>query len=138
VISYTSSLNEEGGMETPVKKTWKSTLAGVLSIVAGVLSSIGFLAMIVAVAAVGSSEVVLDALRDAGFSGGVSLLQTILIIVAIFSAITATLALIGGIFALQRKRWGWALAGSIAAILCSWPLGIAATVFTAISKDEFK
>jgi hypothetical protein len=138
VISYTSSLNEEGDMETPVKNTWKSTLAGVLSIVAGVLSSIGFLAMIVAVAVIGSSEVVLDAFRDAGISGDISLVQTILIIVAIFSAITATLALIGGIFALQRKRWGWALAGSIAAILCSSPLGIAATVFTAISKDEFK
>ncbi len=125
-------------METPVKKTWKSTVAGVLTIVAGVLSSISCLAMIVAVAVVGNSEVFLDALRDAGFSGDIGLLQTIFIIVAIFSAITAILALIGGIFALQRKRWGWALAGSIAAILCSWPLGIAATVFTAISKDEFK
>ena len=126
-------------METPVKKTWKSTLAGVLTIVAGVLSSIGCLAMIVTVAVVGNSEVFLDSLEDAGFSGDIGLLQTILIIVAIFSAITAILALIGGIFALQRKRWGWALAGSIAAILGSWwPLGVAATVFTAISKDEFK
>jgi hypothetical protein len=64
-------------METPVKKTWKSTVAGVLTIVAGVLSSISCLAMIVAVAIVGNSEVFLDALRDAGFSGDIGLLQTI-------------------------------------------------------------
>jgi hypothetical protein len=126
-------------METPVKKTWKSTVAGVLTIVGGVLSLICFLGMIVAAVLVGSSETVLDYFRDAGVSGDISLVQTILIIIAIFFAITAALALIGGIFAVQRKRWGWALAGSIAAILGSWwPLGIAATVFTAMAKDEFK
>jgi hypothetical protein len=126
-------------METSVKKTWKSTTGGVLTIVGGVLSLICFLGMIVAAVLVGSSETVLDYFRDAGVSGDISLVQTILIIIAIFFAITAALALIGGIFALQRKRWGWALAGSIAAILGSWwPLGIAATVFTAMAKDEFK
>jgi hypothetical protein len=96
--------------------------------------------MIVVASVVDSSETVLDYIRDAGIStGDIGLVQTILIIVAIFFAITAALSLIGGIFALQRKRWGWALAGSIAAILGSWwPLGIAATVFTAMAKDEFK
>jgi hypothetical protein len=128
------------GMETPVKKTWKSTTGGVLTVVGGVLSLITCLAMIVVASVVDSSETVLDYIRDAGIStGDIGLVQTILIIVAIFFAITAALALIGGIFALQRKRWGWALAGSIAAILGSWwPLGIAATVFTAMAKDEFK
>jgi hypothetical protein len=127
-------------METPVKKTWKSTTGGVLTVVSGVFSLICCLGLIVFAALVGSNETVLDYARDAGLSGlDVTLIQTIMIIAAIYFAITATLALIGGIFALQRKRWGWALAGSIAAILGSWwPLGIAATVFTAISKDEFK
>jgi uncharacterized membrane protein YedE/YeeE len=127
-------------MQTPVKSTWKSTTGGVLTVVAGVLSLICCLGMIVVAALVGSSEAVLDYARDAGLSGvDVTLIQTIMIIAAIYFAITAALALIGGIFALQRKRWGWALAGSIAAIPGSWwPLGVAATVFTAISKDEFK
>jgi hypothetical protein len=47
------------------------------------------------------------------------------------------LILLGGIFALQRKRWGWVLAGSIAAIVVSSVLGITATVLIAVSKDEF-
>ncbi len=126
-------------MQSPVKSTWKSTTGGVLTVVAGVFSLICFFGMIVFAVLVDRSETVLDYVRDAGFSGEVSLLQTFLIIAAIFFAITGILALIGGISALQRKRWGWALAGSIAAIPGSWwPLGVAATVFTAISRNEFK
>lgn len=48
------------------------------------------------------------------------------------------LALVGGIFSLQRKRWGLALAGSIVAILPFSLLGIAATILVVISKDEFE
>jgi uncharacterized BrkB/YihY/UPF0761 family membrane protein len=131
-------------MQTPVKSTWKSTTGGVLTVVAGVFSLICCLGLIVAVVLVGSSETVseavLDYVRDADVSWlDVPLIQTFMIIGAIFFAITATLALIGGISALRRKRWGWALAGSIAAIPGSWwPLGVAAIVFTAISRDEFK
>jgi len=46
---------------------------------------------------------------------------------------------VGGIYALQRKIWGLALAGSIAAFFSpSWVLGVAAIVFTALSKNEFE
>ena len=48
------------------------------------------------------------------------------------------LAIIGGIFTLQRKRWGIALAGSIVAILPFSLLGIAATILVVLSKDEFE
>jgi len=48
------------------------------------------------------------------------------------------LPLIGGIYAVQRRKWGLALAGSIAAIFGSTPLGIAAAIFTALAKDEFE
>ena len=50
----------------------------------------------------------------------------------------AFLALTGGIFALQRKRWSLALAGSIVAILPFSLLGIAATILVVVSKDEFE
>jgi hypothetical protein len=50
----------------------------------------------------------------------------------------AFLALTGGIFALQRKRWNLALAGSIVAILPFSLLGIAATILVILSKDEFE
>jgi len=57
---------------------------------------------------------------------------------AIPTLIIAILALVGGIFAVLRKQWGWTLAGSIAAILVFLPLGIASTVLAAQSKNEFE
>jgi hypothetical protein len=53
-------------------------------------------------------------------------------------AVVGILAIVGGIYALQRKIWGLALAGSIAAFFPSWILGIAAIVFIALSKNEFE
>jgi hypothetical protein len=60
-----------------------------------------------------------------------------LIVLVILSLVEATFPIIGGIFALQRRRWGWALAGSIVAILGTLPLGVASTIFVAMSRDEF-
>ena len=48
------------------------------------------------------------------------------------------LVLVGGIFSLQRKRWGLALAGAIAAILPFSLLGMAAIVLIILSKNEFE
>jgi ascorbate-specific PTS system EIIC-type component UlaA len=53
------------------------------------------------------------------------------------AVIIAVLAVIGGIFALLRKRWRWSLAGSIAAALSLIILGIPAVVLIALSRDEF-
>jgi hypothetical protein len=53
-------------------------------------------------------------------------------------AIVGILAIVGGIYALRKKIWGLALAGSIAAFFPCWILGIAAIVLTALSKKEFE
>jgi len=53
-------------------------------------------------------------------------------------AIVGTLAIVGGIFALRRKIWGLALAGSIAAFFPCWILGLPAIVFVALAKKEFE
>jgi hypothetical protein len=55
----------------------------------------------------------------------------------IFTLLLAVLAIIGGIYALQRRHWGLALAGSIASILVFFPTGIAAVIFVALSRNEF-
>ena len=46
-------------------------------------------------------------------------------------------AIVGGIYATQRRQWGWALAGSICAAIISNVVGIAAIVLIAVSKGEF-
>ena len=52
--------------------------------------------------------------------------------------VLGVVALLGGISALQRKRWGLALAGGICVLLpMQTLLGILAIVFVALSRDEF-
>jgi len=60
-------------------------------------------------------------------------------------SLLAVVAIVGGIFALRKRRWGLALAGSICAIFAGVPLylaglglGIPAVVFTALGKEHFK
>jgi len=109
-----------------MEKTWKPITAGILDIISGVLGLIGAIGIFIAIGVVGSQPDVPEFVP--GILWGLSFPTIIL----------AVLALIGGIFAVQRKKWGWALAGSIAAILASTILGILATIFVAMSKDEFE
>ena len=53
------------------------------------------------------------------------------------SLIIALLALVGGIFALLRKKWTWSLICAIAATLLFILVGIPAIILIALSRDEF-
>jgi hypothetical protein len=108
------------------KKTWMPTTVGILDIVSGGFGLICALMFI----SVGS---VMRFVPDIP-----TYLFPIFTALAVPFAIVGILAIVGGIYALQRKIWGLALAGSIAAFFPSWILGIAAIVFTALSKNEFE
>jgi hypothetical protein len=125
-------------MEAPVKKkTWKPTTAGILSITDGAFSIMGAFFLLIAsvVISAGSSWVGINE-TDFGTMTEASVAAVILVM-AIITAILAILEIVGGIFALRRKAWGLALAGSIAAALPLNILGILAIIFLAMSKDEF-
>ena len=57
---------------------------------------------------------------------------------AILCFVSGVVAIAGGIAAFNRRRWGLALAGSIAAIFGFFPVGIAAVVFTILAEPEFR
>ena len=129
-------------METTVQKTWKPTVAGILNIISGVFNLLGAIGIIIGIIFFVSTSTQLfleDIWGDLGDLGiGINFLIILLVLFAIFQAILGILPLLGGIYALQRKKWGLALAGSIVAIFGSLIFGILATIFTAISKDEFE
>jgi hypothetical protein len=52
--------------------------------------------------------------------------------------VLAVLAINGGIFAIQRRKWNWALTGSIAALLPFSLLGLASLILVALAKEEFE
>jgi len=115
-----------------MEKTGKPTIAGILNIITGALGILGAFGYLIGFGVLSSVMSFPGMGEVPGFVPG------IILIMGIPSLLIAVLALVGGIFDMQRKRWGWALAGSIAAILTFLPLGIASTVLTAQSKGEFE
>ena len=124
-------------MEASVKKTWKPITAGILNITSGALSALGVIVFIIAITAVNAWQYLLDVVLTEELHFVAPLVSTILIILLVLSIIETVFPIVGGVFALQRRKWGWALVGSIISILGVFPLGIASTIFVIIAKDEF-
>ena len=117
-------------------KTRKTTTAGILAIVAGAIC-VTELVMLAALGIFKWGWLSLD-----GFRGpGVIVTAAIAVVVAI-----GIVAIVGGIFALKRKRWGLGLAGSICAtfsliiipVFLNVPLAIAAIVLVVLGRGEFE
>lgn len=111
-----------------MSKTKKPIIGGVLSILSGALGAVGIASYAIGLGAAGS-----------GFGKGdmPPFVPSIIYGMSIPAIVIALLAIVGGIFAILRKRWGWALTGSIAAALSLILLGIPAVALIALSKDEF-
>jgi len=125
-------------MEAAVKKTWKPTTAGILNIISGAMRVFAVMGFIIAITAVSTWRFFLDMIPPEDLPSVVPIVNTILIILLVLSIIEAVFPIVGGVFALQRRKWGWALAGSIIAILGVFPLGVASTIFVTMAKDEFE
>jgi hypothetical protein len=103
-------------------ETWKPTAAGILYIIAGVISGVSGI-VIATVGGIGGAFIGM---------GWLSAIGAPLIVLGI-------VAIVGGIYALRRRLWGLALAGSICALIGPWALlGILAIVFVSLGKGEFE
>ena len=110
-----------------MQKTWKPIAGGICSIVAGGYGVL--LGGVFSLLGLGGATV-LGMPRDGLF---------VLAAIGWPALILGTLAIVGGILAVQRKRWGLSLGGAICALLIPPPfiLGILAIVFIALSREEF-
>jgi hypothetical protein len=113
------------------ERPWKAVAGGVLNIIAGSLHLSGWLAV----------RAILNKLIATGYLGGdkpfISATNVSKLVMPLL--VMAVIAIIGGIFALNKKFWGIALAGAICAIFspATWILGVASTVIISIAKHEF-
>lgn len=118
------------------EKTWKTKTAGILAIVAGVVSATEWIAVAVL-------EILALGWLPMGDLIGLGGIVAAAFVIAISTGIVA---IVGGVFALKRKRWRLALAGSICAIfslmfvpvLLNVPLAIAAIVLVVLGRGEFE
>jgi hypothetical protein len=119
-----------------MEKTWKPTVAGILEIVSGAVGIITVFGMGIAISVTGGYFI-------PGTEAIPNFVSSLLIGISIPLAIFSILSMIGGIYTLQRKVWGLALAGAISSIFASIPLlgglpvGITATVLVSLSRNEF-
>ena len=118
-----------------MNKTWKPTVAGILNVITGSLMLIGSILLIIGYLFFTSGITVIPGI-EAYSAAWVA--PTVIIILAVYTFVIGVLSLIGGIYALQRRKWGLALTGSIAAVFGSQLFGILATIFTSMSRDEFE
>ena len=115
-------------------QTSKATVAGVLDIVAGISGVLGGIPLLV-IAVVGSG--VLGTISDPNVRPLAILPMAVFLPLALFCFLAGVLAIIGGIAAFKSRRWGLAVAGSIAAVFGFFPVGIAAVIFTILAEREF-
>ena len=114
-----------------MKRTWMPRAACILCIIAGVFIVV-IPVIVVAVNFVG--------LLEPSPMDGYGVLLFFLFVApwTILLIILGTVAIVGGIYALRRKNWGLALAGSICALPAGLILGILAIIFVIKGKGEFK
>jgi len=112
-----------------MEKTWKPMVAGILNIVTGAFALLSVIGLLISIVVIGS-DLVGPEVPD--------FVAVILWIIAIPFFVIGVLAIIGGIYSLQRKMWGLALAGAVASTVYWFFVGIPTIVFIAQSKDEFE
>ena len=108
---------------------WMPLTAGILDLVAGVPALLIGILVAAGLGALG---------RLIGRFSGVAGVGVIMGAIGVALIIFALIAIVGGVFALRKRTWGLALAGSIFALFCAWILGIPAIVFTVMGKKHFK
>ena len=119
----------------PAPRTPIPTIGGILSIISGALGFIA-IAFFITFGSIFGAAIARDVLSSLGYwqSG---LPFTVIGIIAVPLLCVNIVAIIGGIYAIRRRGWGMALAGSICSVFPSQVLGILAVVFIAISRKEF-
>ena len=116
-----------------METTWMPKVAGIFSILAGVINLLTTFLLLISAFAVQGMAAFLAIPLWLPINA-----SAVLLFVGFPFLVCGVLSLIGGVYALQRKNWGLALTGAITSFFPYCILGLVAVVLIAISKDEFK
>jgi ABC-type Fe3+ transport system permease subunit len=116
-------------METTMKKTAKPIIGGILAIASGGLKILALLGLIFI-------SIFVPVGRSWFNSSIISAILLLFISLIVISL--AVLAIVGGIYALHRKKFRLAVAGSVAAFLPFSLPGLVAILLIVLSQNEFE
>jgi hypothetical protein len=121
-------------VNNPNQSAWMPAAGGILSIIAGAFNIAGCALVLVFRSLLASYSMQGTYYHHFGLLN----MPLVLGIIAMLFIVLDILAITGGINAIQRKNWGVAFAGSIAALFASRLLGIFSLIFIALSKKDFE
>jgi hypothetical protein len=119
-----------------VERTWRPTVGGLLSILAGSWNVLLGLAMTIGGSIFLSLIPTIGGVDLSGFVGAFG------IYTGVFFIVIGAISIVGGAFAMQRRNWPWALAGSIVALfptplVLPFILGFFSLIFNVLGHREF-
>lgn len=117
-------------MDNNIEHSRKARAIGMMCIITGGLALIGIFALALFIWAMSHG-------LSVGFGNGTMPWYWIPVLTLIIS-LPAIVTIVGGIYALKRRKWGLVLSGVICSLLYFNIIGIPALVLTLLSKDEFK
>ena len=118
-------------LTSQAKNTWMPTTAGILNIITG----------FIAVPLV--TLFIIPSFLPSLFSGEEGFVLSIvsfylLPVMIIIGVPSIIISIVGGVFCLKRRRFGWALAGAICSIILLLVPGLVSIILTVQSINEFK
>jgi hypothetical protein len=115
----------------------KLTIAGVLDIVAGVMSLIGACVLLI-LGVIGSGALGIAGAQNQEVMPFAVLPIAFFLPLALLCFVIGAVAVAGGIAAIKRQRLWLALVGSIAAVISCFLIGIPAVILTVMAEKEFQ
>ncbi len=109
---------------------------GILNMLSGIIGLIAT-AFLITISITFGADIADEVVTSLGFLH-IGIPLTIIWLVAIPMLVISILAIISGVFALNKKNWGLSLAGAICSIVPSQFIGVIAVILILISKKEFK
>jgi hypothetical protein len=113
----------------------RATVAGILDITAGIFGLVGCIPLLV-LAFGGAAALGMVPEPEANRLAIIPL--ALFLPLAFLGFLAGLIAIFGGIAAVNRRRWGLAVAGAIAAVFGFFPIGVLAVIFTILAEPEFR
>jgi hypothetical protein len=119
-------------------KESNAKISGILSIISGSMGLMVFAGCMFLVLIFGLMLAPITELDDFSESGNApEILRIIYAGIGIVFLVMGIFSITGGILALLKRYWGFTLAAAIVSILCFFPTGIPAVIFSVNSQHDF-
>jgi len=119
-----------------IKLTWKPIMAGILDVVSGAIGMVGSIYFVILSQVFRSLHEMLK--LDPFVIQRTEEIINRIIAVPFILVFIGIIAIIGGVYTLQRRIWMLALAGAISSCIVFPVFGLPSIIITALAREEFR